>query len=99
MGAYDLYSGDEKQCWQHLNHFELCLELNTSDMRIEIIKSRKIVFPSKHLSFDQNDDWDEITNEQRKGTYIVTKCVHVFEAKLCILRSQETRSDDPFSYI
>ena len=85
--VYDLYADERIQCMQNLNQFELCMELKDEDnnMKIEIIKSRKIVFPSKVLSFYEHDtEWDEITKEYRENMVIDTKCVHVFEAKRCI---------------
>ena len=110
---YDFDSNHNKQCWKYLYEFSLCFEPQHNDdnddneeydMLIEISKSRKIVFPSKFIRFNNDLEWDEInlihnTEENRK---IITKCIHIFDAKICIECRKEINdlNDNlPLSYI
>ena len=95
--VYDFDSNHNKQCWKYLYEFEICLQHqqnndNDDDMMIEIIKSNlNIILPSKSIHFKDDSEWDEINiihgNQENKE--IIKKCIHFFDAKICIECSKD----------
>eukprot|EP01083_Nonionella_stella_P081001 222860_1 len=81
---YDLESEDQRQCSNYfVNQFQVCFDMEVLDtMMIEFIHSasHRVVFPSKKIEFDDDQEWNQIINSGNK----TTKCVLVFDAKVCV---------------
>lgn len=80
--VYDFDSSHNKQCWKYLYEFEICLQRDDDDMMLEISKSNlNIILPTKSIHFKHDSEWNEINLIDGN---IIKKCIHYFDAKICI---------------
>merc|ERR1712013_41415 len=101
---YDTESNHRRQCLRSMHEFEVCLERvgeeAEGDVEMELTKGKGIKFPAQHFVFSEDGEWDEVTRRRQSQSECesVMKCVHAFEAKICIER-MKSDSNDAFEFV
>merc|ERR1719499_1631299 len=92
--VYDSDSNHQRQCWDSIYELRLCLEYindgDRDDMLMEVmapcVEGRVQMTESCLFSVDLQ--WDEVNLIQnRESTETIRKCMHAFEAKVCLERT------------